>query len=348
MKVFGNQKQNILNFANYILLVLMVGFSILGVFQIVSRYLNNFNQEELKPITFEDKSPPEIEVAFIEKDYYLNHAVAVIRSREDIQINGVDRQIQFSHQSNRENYYELIFPLSKEGKSDFEFNVTDLENNNVSIQLNANKVLLYDQSISLDYVEPFENSKIIKVDDSNIIYVSPDFRLPADYKPNDLVDLNQFGINNINGGFLKKEAGENLFKMQEEMKREGINMYVTSAFRPFQQQTYTYNFISSNEGIKSAESKAARPGYSEHQLGLAVDIVNEETNFRLPTPFQKTRLYNWLESNAHKYGFVKTYDGSDMRISEELWHWRYVGTDHATNIFNGNQTPFEYLKENVK
>ena len=91
-----------------------------------------------------------------------------------------------------------------------------------------------------------------------------------------------------------------------------------------------------------ADLKAARPGYSEHQTGLALDIT---TRLAEDEEFVNTEEFSWLKENAHKYGFILRYPEGKENItgySYEPWHYRYVGIDVATKIYNENITFDEY------
>ena len=94
-------------------------------------------------------------------------------------------------------------------------------------------------------------------------------------------------------------------------------------------------------GEQAAQAEASRwvaqPGTSEHELGLAVDINDEDGD---------EGLYAWLDVHAHEYGFIKRYpeDASQITgISHEPWHYRYVGTEAARDIYLGDLTLEEYL-----
>jgi len=109
-------------------------------------------------------------------------------------------------------------------------------------------------------------------------------------------------------------------------KAAGVPLGITSSYRSYQTQVSTYNYWVSVSGKKGADTYSARPGYSEHQTGLAID-------FRVPggaqlSDFTGTKQQKWLAKNAWKYGFIQRYTGSNQRdtgYTAEPWHFRYLG-----------------------
>ncbi len=103
---------------------------------------------------------------------------------------------------------------------------------------------------------------------------------------------------------------------------------------------YENQGCSKKEAKKKAEEYVAIPGTSEHQLGLSVDI-NADTS-----KCSSDAVYQWLDENAYKHGFVKRYpeDKTDITsINNEPWHYRYVGKDAARTMKQENLCLEEYL-----
>jgi LAS superfamily LD-carboxypeptidase LdcB len=290
-----------------------------------------------------DKIQPLLEIELSDNEYYVNHAVAVVKSREDIAFLN-DKNYQFKSCKKYEKYYELVLPLNNMGINDLNIDTTDNYGNVNSHLVQVNRIEMYDQTIALDYIDPYAISSIICQDDFFTVVIDDLHRLSARFVPSDLADITTLGIKSTYGGQLRNEAAVKYKEMQDDLNKEGINVIVTSSYRSFQQQEYTYNYIQSYQGVDQAQTLAARPGYSEHQLGLAVDVVNEETNYQLPVGDGDTRLYNWLRNNAYKYGFVQTYDGSEGGIRSEIWHLRYVGVETALQIHDNDIDPLKFLR----
>ena len=99
-------------------------------------------------------------------------------------------------------------------------------------------------------------------------------------------------------------------------------------------------------GVKNANNYAALPGYSEHHLGTAIDILTSENGYSIAPNYFNTKVFKWMSENAYKYGFVQSYPQGKVQITgynPEGWHWRYVGIDVATQVHEQGITFTEYL-----
>lgn len=138
-----------------------------------------------------------------------------------------------------------------------------------------------------------------------------------------------------------------LASMLEAGKAAGFNYNAFSGFRSYEYQTTLYNRYVNRDGKEAADRYSARPGYSEHQTGLAFDIgENGRQDLWLTEQFGETPAGQWLMNNAHLYGFILRYPQGKEHITGfmyESWHYRYVGVEHATAIFNAKTTLEEYL-----
>jgi D-alanyl-D-alanine carboxypeptidase len=150
---------------------------------------------------------------------------------------------------------------------------------------------------------------------------------PVNYVPGDLVSY---------GGYvISAKIKSQLVKMITAAAKAGKPIALTSAYRSYSDQVTTYNhWVSVNGSYAAADKVSARPGYSEHQTGFAVDIGSGGAGLE---SFANTAAYAWMKSNAHKYGFIQRYKSGYESItgySAEAWHWRYVGIDVATDMKN--------------
>ena len=122
---------------------------------------------------------------------------------------------------------------------------------------------------------------------------------------------------------------------------------VTSGFRD---ASYQDNLHTDTNVVTNGYSSVALSGHSEHQLGVAVDLVGLDKNgkyYLSLNDFGTTADYAWLVQNAHYYGFVQSYQSGQEPITgyiAEPWHWRYVGIGNATAIVATHQAPFQYLQ----
>jgi LAS superfamily LD-carboxypeptidase LdcB len=144
---------------------------------------------------------------------------------------------------------------------------------------------------------------------------------PLNYTPTDLIG--------ISGQYMREEAGNKLIAMINDAKTAGVSIVPSSGYRSFDTQTSVYNNYVAKDGQAKADTYSARPGYSEHQTGLAMDFGSIDDSFA------NTPAYKWLVDNGHKYGFVLRYPEGETAITGyvvESWHWRYVGVDVATDM----------------
>lgn len=125
----------------------------------------------------------------------------------------------------------------------------------------------------------------------------------------------------------------------------GLWLLATSSYRgyDFQEELYT-NYVASH-GQVQADLMSARPGHSEHQTGLVIDVVTPGGNM---FAFSETEQSTWVNRNAHRFGFIVRYQAGKEHITgyqPEAWHLRYVGSNAATEIYNSGLTLDEYLNQ---
>ena len=167
------------------------------------------------------------------------------------------------------------------------------------------------------------------------------YQLPEDYEPNNLVDISvqhAYGKDNK----IVSEVYEAFKQMFNDAKKENITLIINSSYRSFKEQKEVYNSYLQKHGVEYTDKYAARPGHSEHQTGLALDLTTYNTT---GDTFDQTDTFKWLQENAHKYGFILRYPKDKEKITGynyESWHYRYVGVDAATKIKEENITFDEY------
>lgn len=185
------------------------------------------------------------------------------------------------------------------------------------------------------------------VKDELLTLVNFENTIPKDWKV-DLVQLN-------NGQSVDRRIYDDLIAMLQAAKSEGLNPLICSSYRTNEKQEQLYQnkvseYLSQGYSKVEASNKAAfwvaRPGTSEHQLGLAVDIVSTK-NQRLDRSQENTVEQQWLIQNSWKYGFVLRYPtnkNSITGVGYEPWHYRYVGKEHAKKINELGVCLEEYVK----
>lgn len=186
--------------------------------------------------------------------------------------------------------------------------------------------------------------KIKEIDNPNdlLVIVNKQNKLPDNFTPSNLVLIPKKYCDKKM--YIKKEVLKNFIKMYNEIKEENLNITIISAYRNSDYQENLYNNYVKEKGKRYADRCSARKNHSEHQTGLAIDIMGENMDYNL---FDKTKEYLWMKDNSHKYGFILRYPKKKEKITGfkfEPWHYRYVGIDIATQIYNKNITLEEYKK----
>lgn len=178
------------------------------------------------------------------------------------------------------------------------------------------------------------------------ILVNKYYYLDENYVPNNLEKINnQYALDNMK---LVKEAKEAFEKLSKDALKEKLNIIAMSAYRSYSYQIDLYNRYAKSDGKEKADTYSGRPGHSEHQTGLAVDVYNKKLPY---TSFENTKEYEWMMKNAYKYGFILRFPKDkeeETGYHFESWHYRYVGIDIATYIKENNISFEEYYATKIK
>ncbi len=129
-------------------------------------------------------------------------------------------------------------------------------------------------------------------------------------------------------------------KMQEAASKEDYHLLINSGYRSYQDQEETQQVYLEAYGQKYVDSYVAKPGFSEHQTGMSIDVASADTSV-----FVESNEYDWMMENAYLYGFILRYPKSKEEITGykcEAWHYRYVGEKIAKYIHDHNITYDEY------
>lgn len=156
-----------------------------------------------------------------------------------------------------------------------------------------------------------------------VLIVNKSYSLPASYNPG--VDAT---------------ANAALDEMIASAKNDGISLWIASGFRSYERQKTLYNNYVARDGKAAADRYSARPGYSEHQTGLAFDLNSLEQSFG------ETKEGKWLAANCWKYGFIIRYPKNKEAVTGymyEPWHVRYLGKDMAQKVYDSGLCLEEYL-----
>ena len=134
--------------------------------------------------------------------------------------------------------------------------------------------------------------------------------------------------------------------MAKDASKEGLAIAIRSAYRSYADQADVYNYYIEMYGYEYGTSLAAYPGTSEHQLGLGVDLSSLEVIDGIYNTFDESPEYLWVLENAHKYGFILRYPEAKIDFTgtmSEPWHFRYVGVDAATEMYEKDWCLEEYI-----
>ena len=192
---------------------------------------------------------------------------------------------------------------------------------------------------------------IIQVEnpDSLSVLVNKNYSLPEDYEPDDLVFLEVPLYNNDKNNeanYLRKEAADALKELFTAAKKEGYELIARSGYRSYATQASLYERYVEQDGVEAADTYSARPGHSEHQTGLTIDVTSDTVHGGLTELFGETEEGKWVAENAYRFGFIVRYPQdrtAETGYQYEPWHVRYLGVEHAKKIYEKNITLEEYL-----
>ena len=196
--------------------------------------------------------------------------------------------------------------------------------------------------------------EISKVDDNYLLLVNRTHPLAQSYKPGDMVTVKSV-VSNIGSkgetDQLRKVAADAFEAMVAAAAKDGINIKMRTGFRSYEyQRDRLYNPYVKQYGQKEADKFSAKPGQSEHQTGLALDIGGESQKYALSREFGNTKEGIWVAEHCHEYGFIIRYTdgtkdtpGKTTGYISEPWHLRYVGVEAAAKLVEGGWLLEEYL-----
>ena len=179
--------------------------------------------------------------------------------------------------------------------------------------------------------------KLSKTDKELLQKYSKIYFLNENYIPSQLSEIDQIFL-------LRKTKPEqihtNIKPYIENMMRAAsssqISLLVLSAYRSFGTQATLKTNYKITYGTTAANKFSADQGYSEHQLGSTADFSTDTIGENL-AGFDKTKSFEWMTQNAYKYGFTMSYPKGNKYFQYEPWHWRFVGVELATKLYNENK-----------
>lgn len=239
------------------------------------------------------------------------------------ELNHIDEQIDYWNEESIDRYiaYKRIHP--------------ELEMTQVIKEVNMN----LDQT-------PYENILPARNTNTENVLVNKYYYLEKDYVPDNLEPISrQYALSNMRMVDVAKEAFEQL---SSDAKKNNLNIIAMSTYRSYSYQVDLYKRYVKQDGEEKADTYSGRPGHSEHQTGLAVDVYNKVENY---INFERTKEFSWMQEHAHEYGFILRFPKekeNETGYSYESWHYRYVGVEAATYIHENNISFEEYYATKIK
>lgn len=217
-------------------------------------------------------------------------------------------------------------------------------NNNDEIEISEQEK----SATNISGIETESGLYIVSDPNSIHVYVNKKRRLPAGYTPSDLVEPNVSHTKpeGDERRKLRAEAAEALEKLFSAAAEDGLELAAISGYRSNQLQATLYNNSIARNGQAHADQFSARPGTSEHESGLAMDISAAVVAFSLEQVFESTDEGRWLSENSYHHGFIIRYPKGKEEITGyafEPWHVRYVGNELAEHLYKNELTLEEYF-----
>lgn len=367
-------KKRILILILFLLIILSIGIYLI----VPKRYgyqkdvINVFKEDNFyEKIKETKKYSKTLETAVIENNYkkeYFDEYLDINYVEEDNFINNINKLLDLGYKNKDINtFYEKV-PKSIDviTSNKYDKNIINYISLNYFKEENLDRYIKYDfidtnsvydttilkEKYNYEDTVTFVNAYLDKDYYSNDIPLSKDeaskldvivnkyYKLDKDYEPEDLTVINSKFASGTQK--LRKEAAGKFEEMASDMLKENLKIYAGSTYRSYSYQEGLYNRYVKKDGFKEAETYSARAGYSEHQLGLAVDIVNGKWNYLS----ECDKEYTWLVNNSYKYGFILRYPHESEYITGyvfEDWHFRYLGIDLATKVHESKLTYDEYI-----
>lgn len=186
-----------------------------------------------------------------------------------------------------------------------------------------------------DYVDPVV---IDKFDD--YVLVNKHRQLSSKYIPDDLVKIDEEYVKTDGEIEIERNVAKAFYDMAEAASEDGMELMVSSGYRSYEDQEEIMETYLELYGQNYVDNYVAKPGFSEHQTGMSLDVASKSVN-----TFVNSEEYSWMMDNAYKYGFILRYPKSKEDITGykcEAWHYRYVGKEIAEYIHDNNITYDEY------
>lgn len=183
-----------------------------------------------------------------------------------------------------------------------------------------------------------------------LVLVNKEHPVDPDYKPDDLTQIKAYVPDRSETTrYMRAEAAEAFQQMVDKAAEDGVELKMTTAYRSYDFQKILFDNYVAQKGEEQANTFSAKPGQSEHQTGLAVDVSSPSVDYQLSNDYGKTKEGKWIADEAYRFGFILRFPKGKEEITGyqyEPWHLRYVGLTAAKEIHEEGLTLEEYLQEN--
>nr|MBP3598947.1 M15 family metallopeptidase [Eubacterium sp.] len=219
----------------------------------------------------------------------------------------------------------------------YEYYYNDMEDEEDSLlPEDLSSILADNQTVPLDTIPS-----------SKTVLVNRKYLLPSTYVPAHLVEPKvRFSFSySSDKRKMRKVAADALERLFKAGEKEGVILYGVSGYRSYARQKQIYDRNVATRGVEATNAVSAKPGSSEHQTGLTIDVSAKSVAYRLDQSFGDTKEGKWLAKHAHLYGYIIRYPYGKAKItgySYEPWHIRFVGKTVATYLYENNMTMEEY------
>lgn len=198
-------------------------------------------------------------------------------------------------------------------------------------------------------IEEVSELERIDRDPSVETLVNKEYHLTENDIPDDLVTVEVDTVfDNEEANSLREVAANALEEMFAAAAEDGYKLYARSGYRSYQTQVWVFENNVDKHGEEKAATFSARPGQSEHQTGLVMDVTSENVDFQLIEEFGETDEGIWVAENAHHFGYIVRYPKGKEDITQyiyEPWHLRYIGKDLAELVYDSGLTYEEFIEK---
>lgn len=221
----------------------------------------------------------------------------------------------------------------------------------IEAQFHSDNVVKPEEGLAFEEDSQTKDGKTVTGNPYDVLVLTnKENALPDDFIPEDLVipDIRFPFTEDLPKKQMRKVAADKIEEMFADADEEGLELFGQSGFRSFDRQEDIFAANVEKNGEKAANKYSARPGESEHQTGLTMDVTSADVGFDLTTEFGETAEGQWLAEHASDYGFIIRFlEGKEdiTGYQYEPWHLRYVGEEAAQEIMSEGITLEEYLGE---